>query len=138
MTLKNDENLKRNWLAVSKLTQKIWWILTWALKSLKNLYFNGLLLIKVYNVWAKKIQRGYLSWHWRVMPNLKNNWIVLPKMTWRILQIFTRALQDMEIGTFMRSFYPKQKMYELKIYTGDMCHGNVEWCKIWKGIDSSI
>ena len=32
-------------------------ILTWALKSLKNLHFDGLLLSKVYNVWGKKYRR---------------------------------------------------------------------------------
>ena len=48
------QNLKGNWLVVSKLTWEIWQILAHALKSLKNLHFNGLLLIKVYNVWAKK------------------------------------------------------------------------------------
>ena len=33
------------------------------LKSLKNLHFNGLLLTKVYNVWAKKEHRSPISWH---------------------------------------------------------------------------
>ena len=50
------QNLKRNWLVASKLTWGIWRILTQALKSLKNLHFNRLLLNKVYNVWAKKVQ----------------------------------------------------------------------------------
>ena len=38
----------------------IWRISTRALKSLKNLHFNGLLLNKVYNVWAKKAQRSMI------------------------------------------------------------------------------
>ena len=37
------------------------------IKSLKNLNFSGLLLSKVYNVWAKNVQRSYLLWQWRVM-----------------------------------------------------------------------
>ena len=62
------QNLVRNQLVASKLTWGIWQILTWALKSLKNFDFNGLLLSKkVYIIWAKKVQRSYLSWHWRVM-----------------------------------------------------------------------
>ena len=40
------QNLKKNWLAVSKLTLGIWLILIRALKSLKRLYFNGFLLSK--------------------------------------------------------------------------------------------
>ena len=86
---------------------KIWWILTWALKSLKNLHFHWFLLCKVFNVWPKKVQRSYLSWHWRVMQNLKKNWLVAWKMTWGILQIFTRALESVKIGTLMGSFCPK-------------------------------
>ena len=101
------QNLKRNSLLVSKLTWEIWQILTWALESLKNLHFNGLLLTKVYNVWAKKVQKSYLSWHWRVVQNLKKNWLAVWKMTREIWQIFTRTLKSLKIGTLMGSFYPK-------------------------------
>ena len=52
------QNLKKNWIVSSKLTWGIWRILTWALENLKYLRFNGLLLTKVYNVWAKKVQRS--------------------------------------------------------------------------------
>ena len=34
--------------------------------------------------------------------------------------------ESLKIGTLMGSFYPKQKMYELKIYRGVMCHDNEE------------
>ena len=73
------KNLKRNWLVSSKLTSGIWQIVTWALVNLKNLHFNGLLLTKVYNVWAKKVQRSYVWWHWRLMQNLKENWLAPSK-----------------------------------------------------------
>ena len=36
-------------------------------------------------------RRELFWWHWRLMQNLKKNWLALSKMTWRILQIF-RAL----------------------------------------------
>ena len=48
MTVKNDQKFEE------KLTWGIWQILTQPLENLKNLHFNGLLLNKVYNVWAKK------------------------------------------------------------------------------------
>ena len=60
------------------------------------------------------------------------------KLTWGIWQIFTRALESLQIGTLMASFCLKLKMYELKIYRGVMCHDNEEWCKIWRGIDLSV
>ena len=59
----------------------IWQILTWALKSLKNFHFNGLLLSKLYILWAEKVQRSYLSWNWRGIQNLERNWLVISKLT---------------------------------------------------------
>ena len=47
------QNLKGAWPVISNLTWGIWQISTWALRNLKTLLFNGLLLTKVYNVWAK-------------------------------------------------------------------------------------
>ena len=53
-----------------------------ALKTSRNF---SVFLIKiewhvwVYNVWLKKVQESYLSWHWRVMQNLKKNWLVVGK-----------------------------------------------------------
>ena len=61
------QNLKSNWLVVLKLTWEIWRFLTWAIESLKKLCFNGLLVTKVYNFWAKKVQKSYLWWNRRVM-----------------------------------------------------------------------
>ena len=120
---------KKRWLVVSKLRERIWQILTWALESLKNLQFNGLLLTKVYNVWAKKVQGSYVWWHWRLIQNLKEKWLLLPKMTWGIWQIWTRALQGLKIRTFMGSFHQKWKLYDLKTYRGVMWHDNEQWCK---------
>ena len=38
----------------------------------KNLHFHGLLLSNAYKVLDEKLQKGYGSWHWRVMQNLVN------------------------------------------------------------------
>ena len=132
------QNLKRNWFVISKLTWGIWQILIWAPERLKKFHFNVLLLSKVYIVWAKKVQRSYLSWHWRVMQNLKKNWLVVWKMTWGIWQIFTRALESLKIEILMGSFNPKLKKYELKIHRGVICHDNEELCKIWRATDLSF
>ena len=64
------QNLKKNLFFVSKMT-RIWWILIRALKSLTNFHFDWSFLCKVYNVWPEKVQRSYISWHSRVMQNLK-------------------------------------------------------------------
>ena len=46
--------------------------------------------------------------------------------------------ESLKIGTFMGSFYPKWKIYELKIYRGVLCHDNEKWCKTWRWIDLTI
>ena len=69
-------SLKKDWFFVSKML-RIWWSLIRALKSLKNLHFDWSLLCKVYNVWPKKVQGSYISWHWRVIQSLKKNWVVV-------------------------------------------------------------
>ena len=39
----------------------------------------------------KKVQRSYIWWRWRLMQNLKENWLVLSKMSWRIWQFLFTA-----------------------------------------------
>ena len=80
------------------------------------------------NIKNKKTDNKYLSatlinigtrdkeWHSRLIKNLKKNWLVLPKMAWRIWQFFTRALESLKIGAMMGFFCPKLKMHELEIY----------------------
>ena len=58
------QNMKRNWLVISKLTWWIGQILIRALQSLKYLQFNEQNIL--YNVWAKKVQRSYFSWYCKV------------------------------------------------------------------------
>ena len=43
-------------------------------KSLKNVHFNGLLLSKVYLVWAKKLRTNILSWNWKGDTKLWEEW----------------------------------------------------------------
>ena len=97
---------KKNWSVVSKMI-RIWWVLTGVLNTLKNLHFHWFLLCKVFNVWPKKVERSYLSWHWTVMQSLKKSWLVVWKMTWGIWKIFTWAIESLKIGTLMGSLDPK-------------------------------
>ena len=55
------QNLERNWLAISIFTWGIWQILIWAIKSLKDLHFNGLFFTKYTKFKLKKVQRSYID-----------------------------------------------------------------------------
>ena len=115
MALKTGEKyLKENWFVVSKMT-RIWWILIGALKSPKNLHFDMPFPV----MFDLKKSSGVIFHDTREWCKiLKENWLLLSKMTWRIWEIFTRALESLKIGTLMGFFCPKLKMHELKIYWG--------------------
>ena len=53
-----------------------------------------MLLTKVYNVWSKKIQKIYVKWHSILIQNMKENWLFLSKMIWRISQMFVHRLKN--------------------------------------------
>ena len=80
----------------------------------ENLHFDGLLLSIAYKVSAKKIQKSYLSWHWRVIQTLKKIELSVWKMTWGIWWILTRAVETLKICTLMGNFCWKYGMFELK------------------------
>ena len=105
----------------------MWWILIKALKSLSNLLFDWCLLCKVYNVWPKKY-KGVLIHDAEVSCKI---WRTDSKMT-GIWWIFTKALRNLKIFTFMGYFCPKYIMFELKKYRGVMFYDNEEWWKIWR------
>ena len=95
--------------------------MTPALKNLNNFHFNGLLLTKVYNVWAKKLQWSYVWWHSRLILNLKENRLVLRKITWRILQIFTRAHSKIwKVRLLLSPFIQNRKCMSFK-FTEELC-----------------
>ena len=127
--------MERNWLAVSKLTQEIWQILTWALESLKIFYFNRLLLSKAYIAWAKKNRGGIFHETdeeyeiWRGIELLFQNWHKEFDEFWpehsKVSRIFIL------MGSFCTNFV----LFELKKYRGIISHHIEEWCKICRKTD---
>ena len=67
----------------------------------------------------------------------KTGWC-FQKFTWGIWEIFTRALESLQIGALMAYFCLKLKMYEFKNCRGVMCNGNDKWWKIWRETDLSV
>ena len=59
---------------------------TWKSQSLISCFW-----LKYITFELKKVQRSYFWFHCRLMQNLKENWLVRSKMTWRIWEIFTTA-----------------------------------------------
>ena len=132
------QNLERNQLVLSKLTQGIWQILTWALESLKHFHFNRLILSKVYIFWAKKVQRSYfheteeLYKIWRGIDLSFQNWHKEFDKLW------PEHSKVSKIFTLIGSFWAKYILFELKKYRGVIFHETEELYKIWRGIDLSF
>ena len=72
----------------------------------QNWYFHGILLSKVENARATNLLRHYKWWHWRMMKNLKKNWLVVSKLTQGIWRILTWELESLKIYTLMGCFWP--------------------------------
>ena len=60
-----------------------------------------------YIMFELKKYRG-VWWHWILMQNLKENWLMLSKMTWGIIANFHQStFESLKIRSLMGSFYPK-------------------------------
>ena len=70
----------------------------------ENMYFDWIHLSKTCKYLDEKVQKSYVSWHWRVMQSLKKNWFLVPKMTWGIWWVLMRAVASLELCTFMCYF----------------------------------
>ena len=83
----------------------------------------------------KKYRRLYVSWHWRVMQSLTENWLLVPKVTWGIWWILLQTVA-LKICTLLYYFCWKDIMFELKKkIQRSYCHNTQEWCTIWRGTD---
>ena len=84
----------------------------------ENLHFDVLLLSIAYKVSTEKVQKNYLSWHWKKIQTLKKNWLFVWKMTWEIWWTLTRAVESLKVFTLMGYFCRKCIMFEFKKYRG--------------------
>ena len=79
---------------------------------------------------ARKVQRSYVSWHWRLTENLKKKWFLVSNMTriwWVLIQTF-KKLKNLHFDWFLLC-----KVFDLKKYRGVIFHDTEEWCKLcWK------
>ena len=79
MTLKSDVKLKKKMIRALKNDIRAFVNFHASSQKSENLHFDGLLLSKAYKDLGEKVQKSYVSWHWRVMQSLKKNWPLAPK-----------------------------------------------------------
>ena len=76
----------------------------------------------------KKVQKSYLSWHWRVMPSFKKKLTCSFKYDMRNFVNFHQTTQKSQNFTLMVYFCPKC-IWGLS--RGIIFHDTEQWCKIW-------
>ena len=60
----------------------------------ENFQFLGFLLSKAYKFFDEKIQKSYVSWHWRVIQSLKRKLILGPKNDMKNLVNFNASSEN--------------------------------------------
>ena len=86
-----------------------------------NLYLDWVLSLKVYKISAKNVRSL------KIDATLDRKLTLAFKNDMRNLGNLHQSMSaSLKIRTLMGYIYPKQKIYELKIYRGVLCHGNEE------------
>ena len=85
---------------------QIWWKSKCRMSEI--LHFNELLFSKSYKTSAEKVQKSYLSRHWRMMQNLKETWHVVSNMTWGFCEFSPNHSKSQKFhidGLFLSKLY---------------------------------
>ena len=84
-----------------------------------NLYFDRSLLLKVYKILSKKVQRSYVSWYRRLMQIWRKTVLLFQK--WQEFgKFWFEHSKVSKICTLMSCIWPKYKVFELKS-TEEIC-----------------
>ena len=116
MTLKSDSKFKEK--LTRSLKNDMRTLVNFHESSWKstNLHFDVFLLSKAYKYLDEKVQKSYVSWHWRVMQSLRKNWLLVPKMTLEIWWIFRWGEASLKIFTLMCYLCQRYIKFQLKKY----------------------
>ena len=96
-----------------------------------NLYFDRLLLLKVYKISAKKVQRSYVSWCWKSNATFEEKPICCFKNDENSVN-FDLSTQFSNICTVICPFCPKYITFDQKKYRGVIFNDTEKSCKIWR------
>ena len=96
----------------------------------KKLYFDVLLLPKVYYVCAKNVQRGYVSQHWSMTQNFRRNWLCFARWHGEFRSNIRKSQCLYFIGLLLSEVY---NIWAKKLQR--ICHDTERWCNIDSSFD---
>ena len=116
MTLKNGEKSEEELTCHFKIDIKNLRNFDSRTQCLKNY------LTKLYNVWAKKVQRSYVWLHSRLIQSLKENWLVFPKIDMRNMANFHQSTWKSPYWDLDDILLSKvENVYMNLSFTGELC-----------------
>ena len=76
-----------------------------------------------------------MSWKWKMMPNLKRNWLSVQNWHEEFDKFWSEDSKIVNNCTLMDCFWLKYIMFELNSFRGVMFDKNEYWCKLWRKTD---
>ena len=96
----------------------------------ENWHFDWIALSKAYKDLDEKLQKSYVSWHWRVRQGLQKNSFFVSKRTWGIWWILMRAVASLKFFTLTCYFYQCHTKFRRII-----SHNSQKRSKLWRKTD---
>ena len=124
------QSLKKNWLVVSNMTWRIWWIFTEPLKSPKISLWWAIFVQSIWSLSQKKYRGATFNDTEQWCKILLRPDLFVWKMARGIGWTFIRAPKSLKNCTLMGSFCPKHMMFQLEHFREIMCHDTEGCCKI--------
>ena len=106
----------------------------WSGEISPNLYFDRLLLLKVYKISAKQVQRSYVSWYWKIDAKFEEKPICCFKNDKNLVN-YDPSTQFSKICTVICPSCAKYITFDQKKYRGVIVNDTEESCKIWRKTD---
>ena len=136
MTLKGDAKFKGK--LTCGLKNNLRNLLNFHASSWKsgNLHFDGLLLSKAYKDLDEKVQKSYVSWHWRVMQSLKKKLTLDSKNDMRNLVNFNLSSgksENLHFGVLLLSI--AYKVSAKKVQKNYLSWHWIKRSKLWRKTD---
>ena len=105
---RDTEQWYKIWINLDLVVSKLAWWIRWTFnKALKNLKICNLMgsFCPKRNASARKFQRNYVSWHWKLMQNLSENWLLPWEMTSNLVNFHASSWKSENLqlmGSFCR------------------------------------
>ena len=102
--------------------------------SRKSESLHWLLLSKIYKDLDEKVQKNYISWHWRVTQSLKKKWLLVPWGLTNLVNFNGSSCKSENLHFHVLLLSIAYKV-SAKKYRRIISHETEEWSILWRKTD---